>query len=365
MSAAKEKYPALTGIRAFGAIAVFFDHFPVWADQHIVINVMAFFYALSGFLIVRIYHERAQLTRTWLSKYFLNRFARIYPVYALLLTLALPLQHNLQPRMLLENYTLTHALFYHTRMIIPPSWSLTVEECFYALAPFFMIAARSHGFLAAFALGWTLFAAALAVSTLHLGFLQTPTFVLTTTFFGHFVEFFAGVYLALAVTKLERTGTLRQPGSRRTLAGLAGVSLLIAAMLVIYRRPGPLDYRAVILLNNFLIPLPIALLYWGLIREETALSRVLSSRFAGLLGRSSYSFYLLHMPIVRYVSLPVLLLLPGRRPLVVLLTFALVWMLAIALFVFYEEPVNLALRRRFRSKDATVGLKATLFQTSP
>ncbi len=359
----KERYPALTGIRAFGAIAVFFDHFPVWTERHIVINVMAFFYALSGFLIVRIYYEQAQLTLTWLAKYFLNRFARIYPLYLLLLTLTLCLQHDFNPWMLLKNYTLTHALFYHTRLIIPPSWSLTVEECFYALAPLFMIAARRWGFAAAFSLGWALFAAALVVSRLDIGFLQTPTFVLTTTFFGHFVEFFAGVFLALAVSRTEAAGTLLQPGSRRTAAGLAAVSLLTIAMLVIYSRPGPLAYRPVVLINNFLIPWPIALLYWGLIRERTLLSRALSSRLAGLLGRSSYAFYLLHMPIVLYLSTPVLVHFPAYRTTVVLLTFALTWALAIGLFTFYEEPVNLALRRRFRSKDASVGIRATLFQS--
>ncbi|MDE2260943.1 MAG: hypothetical protein KGL45_00310, partial [Gammaproteobacteria bacterium] len=170
---------------------------------------------------------------------------------------------------------------------------------------------------------------------------------------------------ALAVMKLERTGALRQPGALLTLVGLASVSLLTIAMLAIYSRPGPLDYRAITVINNFLIPFPIALLYWGLIREETALSRALSSRAAGLLGRSSYAFYLLHMPIVRYLSLPLLVRLPGYRTAVVLITFTLVWVLAIGLFMLYEEPVNLALRRRFRSKDASAGLEATLFQPNP
>src|SRR5690348_6524705 len=95
--AGRERYPALTGIRAFGAIAVFLDHFPLWPQQHIVINVMAFFYALSGFLIVRIYHEQAQLSGPWLAKYFINRFARIYPVYFLLLTVAVCLERDVRP----------------------------------------------------------------------------------------------------------------------------------------------------------------------------------------------------------------------------------------------------------------------------
>lgn len=80
-SARQRKYPALTCIRAVGASVVFYDHFPVWADAHVTLNVMAFFYALSGFLILRIRYEQAQLRLRWLAKYFANRFARIYPVY--------------------------------------------------------------------------------------------------------------------------------------------------------------------------------------------------------------------------------------------------------------------------------------------
>ncbi|MDE2451440.1 MAG: acyltransferase [Gammaproteobacteria bacterium] len=361
-TAGRERYPALTGIRAFGAIAIFFDHFPPWANWHIIINVMAFFYVLSGFLIVRLYHEQARLTGEWLSKYFINRFARIYPVYFLLLTVAVCLQRDFSPGVLLSNYTLTHALFHPSRLIIQPSWSLTVEECFYGLAPLFMVLARRSGFAAAFTLAAALLGAALFVSTLDIRFLHTPAFVLSTTFFGHFAEFFAGVYLALYVTRLENSGSLRVSGRWRTVAGLAGVSALTLAMLIIYRRP-PLDDAAIVLINNFLMPAPIALLYCGLIREDTALSRALSGRFAGLLGRSSYSFYLLHMLVIDYLSVPLLSAMPHGRPAVVLGTLIVTWTLAIALFSGFEEPVNLAIRRRLKSKSSPVALAATAAAT--
>jgi len=359
-----EKYPALTGIRALGATVVFFDHFPLWADSHIIINVMAFFYVLSGFLIVRIYYERAELSRRWLAKYFLNRFARIYPVYFLLLSIAVCLRHDFHPWVLLTNYTLTHALFINTDFIIQPSWSLTVEECFYFLAPLFMILARRYNFLVPFLLASLLLLAALVISKLGIVFLQTPTFVLSTTFFGHFVEFFAGVYLALALLKLEKTGSVYAQGSKCTAAGLAGVSVLVTAMLIVYRHT-PLNHYAIILINNFLIPVPIALLYWGLIRENTVLSRLLSTNVSGLSGRSSYSFYLLHTLIINYVSTPLLVSMSGYRPLCVFLTFIITWLISILLFVFYEEPVNIFIRRKFRSKDRSVGMQETLFQVGP
>jgi peptidoglycan/LPS O-acetylase OafA/YrhL len=356
-----ERYPALTGVRAFGATAVFMDHFPVWPRAHLTINVMAFFYVLSGFLIVRIYHEQAQLRRQWLAKYFVNRFARIYPVYFLLLTIAVCLQHDFQPWVLIKNYTLTHALFHPSDLIIQPSWSLTVEECFYGLAPLFMVLAKRYNFGVSFALGWLLLAAALIISKLGIVFLETPMFVLSTTFFGHFAEFFAGVYLALLLMRRESHGVCYARGNRFTIAGLAGVALLTFVMLIVYRQT-PLNLRAIIIINNFLIPVPIAVLYWGLMRENTALARLLASNICGLLGRSSYSFYLLHTLIIDYLSIPYLLPLIPSRAVVVVLSLAACWLVSVLLFVWYEEPLNLLIRRKFKSKDAAVGMQATLFQ---
>jgi peptidoglycan/LPS O-acetylase OafA/YrhL len=364
ISLGSERYPSLTGVRAFGATVVFLDHFPPWLDAHITINVMAFFFALSGFLIVRIYFGQAEITRRWLSKYFVNRFARIYPVYFLLLTIAVCLQHDFRPWTLITNYTLTHALFHGTELIIQPSWSLTVEECFYFLAPVFMILARRYNFWIPFALGWLFLAAALLISKLGISFLGTSSFVWTTTFFGHFVEFFAGFYLALALMRMEKQGSTSAPGNKYTMAGLAGVLLLVIAMVIVYRHV-PTRFRAIIIINNLLIPVPIAVLYWGLIRENTFLSRLLSSKVAGLLGRSSYSFYLLHTLVINHVAVPLLLSYGGFRPLYVLLTLLATWLASILLFVGYEEPVNLLIRRVLRSKDKTVGMQSTLFQVKP
>jgi peptidoglycan/LPS O-acetylase OafA/YrhL len=354
-----EKYPALTGIRAVGASVVFFDHCSPWRDRHITINVMAFFFLLSGFLIVRIYYEKLQFSAAWLTKYFINRFARIYPVYFLLLSLAVIFGPAVSGSALLKNYTLTHGLFHGTPLIIQPSWSLTVEECFYFLAPLFMLVARRYRFATAFLVAWLMFMAALWVSRVADTFLSPTAFMLNWTFFGHFVEFFAGVWLALTVMRSEKSGTLRSSGQWQTSLGILGVCALTAVMMLIYRRP-PLNLAAIALVNNFLIPAPIALLYLGLIRENSLLARALSGGTAGLMGRASYSFYLLHTLVINSVAA---ILPPNDAGLIVAVgLFILTWILAIALFIGFEEPVNIFIRRTFHSKEGWVGLQATLFR---
>jgi len=380
MKEGREEYPALTGIRACGAIVVFYDHFPFQEGVHPIINVMAFFFVLSGFLITRLYYDKARFDRRWISSYFIKRFARIYPVYFLLVTIVfllnpafrIFLQHpSLRPDLVIRNYTLTHALFRNmAEVAIYPSWSLTTEETFYLLAPIFILLIRRIDFFVAFLFGALLLGGALFVSILpnqHMNwlFLHTPLFVWEFTFFGHFLEFFAGIGLAVVIMRLERKVPLagdasaegalvgRSRATRWTMLGIMGILVLIGVMLLIYLQK-PLNRVAIVVVNNVLIPLPIALLYFGLIRENTRAARWLSGKLFRVLGRSSYSFYLLHTIIIDYFSAPHLATFwGGHRVVAVLLTFVGTWLLSILLFYWYEEPLNLWIRRTFiRKREA-------------
>ncbi len=349
-----EKYPALTGIRALGATAVFFDHFPSPSGFHITINVLAFFFVLSGFLIIRLYYNNAELTGKSMFKYFTNRFARIYPVYFLLVSIAILLRHDFRPLLLLKNYTLTHALINNSKdFVIEPSWSLTVEECFYFLAPFIILLIKKINFISSLAFGFLLLCIALLISKSGLPILQTPLFVFSNTFFGHFAEFYAGVYLALVLMKKEKKGDVKLAGHKWTIGGAAGVGFLIIVMGFIYAYPPVAPYR-IIIVNNFLIPVPIAVLYYGLMTENSFISRFLSGRVLGILGRSSYTFYLLHMIIIQYISLPFLLPYFGTHYIAcATLTYLITYFMSILIFIFYEEPLNLFIRKKFIPRDKT------------
>ncbi len=352
-----ERYPALTGIRAMGATIVFFDHFPLSPNFHIRINVLAFFFVLSGFLIIKIYYNKAELSGKNTFSYFTNRFARIYPVYFLLLTIAILLRHDYSPLLLIKNYTLTHALVNNTKdFVIEPSWSLTVEECFYFLAPFIILIIRKINFIASLLFAFVLLGVALLVSESGTPILKTPVFVFSTTFFGHFMEFYAGVYLALIMMKKEKSGHVNLQGHVWTVAGAAGVFILIIVMGFIYVNPHP-DAFGVILVNNFLMPVPIAVLYYGFMCENTLASRFLSGKVIGLLGRSSYTFYLLHTIIIQYLSLPFLLPLFGTHYILcAVFTYILTYLLSILIFRYYEEPLNIFIRQKTVAKAGQTAL---------
>lgn len=344
-----EKYPALTGIRALGALAVFNAHF-FGGEAMLSINVMAFFFVLSGFLIVRMYYNSILFSGNWIGKYFVNRFARIYPVYFLLLTIAIAFYPSrIDPLVLLRNYTLTQALLDTGHLIIQPTWTLTVEECFYFLAPLIIILIKRLNFFYALFLSVILLGIGLWISELPLTFLHSKKFIFSSTYLGHFFEFYCGVFLALIVMEKEKMKSGMPATLKWTLTGTTGIAFILIAMQIVYSIK-PLNTYLIVLLNNFLIPVPVAILYYGFIFERSAFSVFLSGRIMGLLGRSSYAFYILHLPFITYFSRPFL------EPYVniwlsFIITLFVTTLVSILLFLFYEEPINLFIRKKFKTRS--------------
>lgn len=345
----KVKFPALTGIRAMGAAAVFFVHLPFEFGYKLVIDVMAFFFVLSGFLIVYLYYENVSVKAGKLKKYFVNRFARIYPVYFLLVSIAIILHHDFRLIYLFKNYTLTHALFYNQAdRAIQQSWSVTTEECFYLFAPFIMFLIRKINYGVALLFGFSLLCIALFISTWPISFLHTAHFVFSITFFGHFFEFFCGIFLALIILKQKNNSKEFLTGKRYTLLGAAGIIASISVLLISNNMNDPNQATQFILINNFILPIPIAIFYFGLIKEKSLASTILSSKPMDLLGRTSYAFYLVHMLVIEFIAVPyVAPYLKGFNNLYVLLIFFLTQLISYFIFRFYEEPLNKYIRKRF------------------
>src|SRR6185295_17433319 len=151
MSVTKEKndqFAALTSLRFLAALLVFVFHFqPRSGGLEVVIGQghvgVGIFFVLSGFLITLRYFPDQARGEFRIGEYFLRRAARILPLYYTVFILSLYLANGgLSFADRLPEWTLTQALFGESLHLfaIPTSWSLTVEECFYALAPLVFLA---------------------------------------------------------------------------------------------------------------------------------------------------------------------------------------------------------------------------------
>ena len=369
-------FPALTGIRAVAAFFVLLFHFNpfTYADQHSVAARWAnyfiqqlhigvpIFFVLSGFLITHRYINSVELTPAWVKNYLWNRFTRIYPVYFILTVVTfLVLQYTPDANAgawhspdfsykdklatIVLNITLLKSFFKaYLTTGIPTAWSLTVEECFYILAPFILITIR-HKKLRLLTYSFTLlgigillvYVASLIPNYLY-GFMKSMNFMLRFTLFGRCVEFMSGVALALYISKSTSTALSQ---NRFTSSGIVGIISCIIVLAVIKYNHLPTEAWPTsawsIIVQNIILPLFIASLLYGLIAEDTVIKRTLSTGFFSILGKSSYALYLIHLgpldnAFTYYIS--------GS----VLLKVIFYYISAIIIFKFIEEPIRIRLR---------------------
>ncbi len=165
--------PHLTSWRFFAAAFVIFHHFwlipdraaanrsefhPLYAALDAGFVSVSFFFVLSGFILCYTTLARQDGNKLDKRKYFLNRFARIYPLY--LLTL-LPEALAAMRGALARGGPPDAAGFFITKTLMiqgwfpqytqgwnDPTWSLSVEALFYVLFPVLIVGAarirRNH-----------------------------------------------------------------------------------------------------------------------------------------------------------------------------------------------------------------------------
>ena len=302
--------PAFTGIRAVAAYLVFLHHhnpasvgtfaYGLFAQGYIGVSI---FFVLSGFMIYHRYADTYFTRKNWSWRIYLqNRFARIFPLYALLLLVTVGMNSMLKHPMNLAivglNVTLLKGFFDIYKFSgIPQSWSLTVEACFYLLAPFLFICLRRWG---AFRLTTALLCTGLflwaTIGHLQLyGLFGSLPFLLFYTFFGRSFEFVMGMWLA------QRWHTNQLPTYRfATFGGLftIGVCVLWQTSVAQFAINPVRLFWSEVLAYNYLLPVGIGLFFMGLLDQRSICRQLLSQPIIQALGHSSYAFYLIHIGIV-------------------------------------------------------------------
>ena len=390
--------PPLTGIRAIAAFMVFFHHanqsdfayalYRVLNEFHTGVTV---FFVLSGFLIGLRYYDTCEISGQWFRKYIKNRIARIYPMYLLITISTFIFAYYIKDNsvyngfpystvLILMNVFFLRGFFDDLKFTgLAQGWTLTVEECFYFLAPlFFVRIKRNKNAIWQLPLLILSIGSALVLIFSHVnffGFYGNFTFMFLYTFTGRCIEFFIGIALALIVLK-QNNETPKIKWPLFTILGLIGMMIGIGIMAIqpltdkihfgLYQPWG-------IFSNNVILPCGIASLFYGLIKEPSYLRKFLGSNTMVLLGKSSYIFYLIHIGFIATVTKnwigPSLEKLAAwfdakqfnwlaentdSSVVKILLTFVVLNIISIALFKFIEEPVNHFIRKSsFLEKKAT------------
>jgi peptidoglycan/LPS O-acetylase OafA/YrhL/lysophospholipase L1-like esterase len=364
------EYPALTSLRFLAALLVLLFHFPpsgdVWGvvagEGHIGVGI---FFVLSGFLITYRYGGAIARGEASLSRYFLRRAARILPLYYFVFIASQLLSHrrlSFAPALWPE-WTLTQAFFGESLgdLVIQTSWSLTVEECFYALAPllFLLVLARggeapsllrAAALLFGIALGLHLAGAALwtVLDGRGPGMLRSPEHVSLHTIFGRFYDFAVGILAALAVLS-PRTARWRAGAGRPAVAALltiAALALIVAAQYGMSMGGVGSPKWVSIWAWGYLVAPASALLIVSLMAAGNPFVVLLATAPCVYLGKVSYALYLIQLtPLGRGFVASFLSRQPSAG--VLLLLYAGLVAMSALLFELVEEPARRAILRRF------------------
>lgn len=357
------KLPALTGIRIFAALAVYASHIgPPHGSPAFLATFFAsgyagvtVFFVLSGFVLAINYFDRLRRPNVRATyDYCVARFARIYPLYILVLFYFVVREHAFgesidgwwRNAFAIQAWdpNLAHAYSFDG-----PSWSISVEFFLYACFPFLVpllgrlrrprttvlvaggVATGMLALAGLFAIaGW----ASLPIEdpgSAHRWLYRMPLTRLGDFTLGILA---ARLYMQTRGQGLqERWGQLLVIGSM-----LVGVGLMAWPTLLLSSWSWDVAYA-----------LPAAVFIFGLALAPVSLpARALSLPFVVLLGEASYAFYLIHAPAIgllgagQWASAMSVTTVAFEA-----LTLGAILALAVGLHVTFEDPARSYIRRVF------------------
>lgn len=363
----------LTSLRFVAAFYVFVFHIHIrWPVASGAIDNllsagaigMSLFFMLSGFILAH-RHQSGELD---VRDYLTNRFARIYPVYALTAILTLPwiLGGTVGERSLVENVLTAALLVFADTFLIQAwfpqmfaywnnggSWSISVEAFFYVMFPaiFPVLFRRTAQQVVAVALAAYL--VSVAIGAVAIVFKPRPDYLLPIFYampIFRFPEFVLGICVFLA----WRRTRLREVNPDLLYAAIF-VVLLPYLMLLGKRVPLYIGH------NWIVVPAIAALLVAGAQRGGYV-NRLLGHALPVWLGRISYCFYSFQLIVLLVLFTyrdAIVQAVPAMADNGILLaaSLAVLVLLSAAGFHLVEEPMRKAIRRRSRAprRPSTIG----------
>ena len=354
----------LTSVRFLIALLVFLFHFQIrWpiTQLHPLDNIlsqgaigMTLFFMLSGFILAYTYEGKALSIR----EYGIRRFSRIYPVYFLAALLTLPFlgfnvfsswKNGIADQAALATFTFVMNLlllqaWFPTLFSVwndGGSWSISVEAFFYVLFPAIRKFLSESALIAkvTFLCSYLImviigFAVSLFSKTSMLIAYSVPIYRLG--------EFISGVAIFETIKRFDNFQLRRI--SRKLLV------FLLPALIAELSFLGP--HLAGYIGHDWIVLPVFAALLINLYSDDSVVTKALSSRFLVLLGRASYSFYAIQAFFILYLlkervnlvsSHPIL----ANNLLLCLVTFVLLQVSALGIYLYFEKPVRVRIQKRF------------------
>lgn len=322
LSPSGKKLDALTSLRFF-AVAMIVVYHCQWEfgqtiniDNYFTLNqAVSFFFVLSGFILAYVYPV---LNIKDIGRFYLARFARIWPLHAATLILALlfiPLRPTLResfPWVILTNLTMVHAyvpLWDYFLSFNSVSWAISTEFFFYLCFPFLIYRWRqtwTWKLILSFIL---LLAMIIICNVWHLpaqnwvSGISLPGLVYVGPL-ARMIEFVLGMIIASG---------WRAKGQYLNLSRATGTIVELTAMILTV---ASIHYTTVIphwpalrmycgdafsywISSSGSAPL-FGILIFVLSLEKGMISKILSLPAAVVLGEISYSIYLVHQVLLRF-----------------------------------------------------------------
>ena len=304
----RHRIQTLDGLRFLAALGVLWIHtWTTYGNPRLVLwkfdltNVLAIgangvdlFFVISGFCMYYFYGSRQEFSYHDFYRFLCKRWVRLSPAFYLVTLLYILFgiyyyHYNINWEM-----NMLHSIFYLNWILpayatAPHFWTLTVEWQFYFTIPFLLIYQRKFGFKKAFL---CIFGGLFLVACCAALFSRTHLGGLTDTFVFRGVEFSCGI--AAAKLLLKNTGFF----IRRKLWLTAFICLTYTGRLIISQRMLDLSHNfyALFKLTGFtLMAAGFAGVLYLAVTSKGLLNTFLGNKLFKMMGRISYSFYLLHV----------------------------------------------------------------------
>ncbi len=281
----------LTGIRAIAVLLVFTAHTPI---RHIIGDfgqeAVYIFFFLSAYLLT-ISLEKQNLKIFWNK-----RFWRIYPLYFILIIL-LGFLNKYSITDILLNLSFLQQL--NDNFIIDVSWSLIIEVKLYLILPLLVYGLKKYR--------WKLLIPLIIIPyLLRFGTIEEYLIRVASgsmkVVYGNFWEFLDMFAIAsfIAINR-QKIKSLTINSRLETILQLMIVILFLITPKII-EIIGINRAISIIVIMMPLYTVLISGIFGMLIRNTEPLNRILSNRILLFYGTISYSFYLIHIPILKLMK---------------------------------------------------------------